>query len=221
MVSDHSIPPLLLVHGAWHGAWCWSQMIDLIDPDCPQVVAINLSFDSIESDAAELRDALEQLGPQTVVCAHSYGGRLLSVVAEETPVAHLMYVAAPTPNAEQFGAYSTAERLRSGDVPDFETAWATFYNRCDEQTAHDAWSQLRPMRTPPGSTDGLDHRPWEKIPSTYVVCLDDRALKPEVQQSMAANMGDSYTIDSDHSPFLTAPTELAGIVNRVLLQNRV
>ena len=103
-----------------------------------------------------------------------------------------------------------------GAAADFDAAWATFYNRSDEATARNAWQHLRPMRTAPGTTVGLDHRPWEHTPSTYVVCLDDRALKADVQRSMAANMRDSVTIDSDHSPFLTAPRELADIVNGVL-----
>jgi len=208
--------PLLLVHGAWHSAWCWSGILDQIDPKCERVVALELPFDSIDSDIAAVREALTELGPDTVICAHSYGGRLASIVADEVPSAHLLYIAAPTPNLEQLGAYATADRLRGGEVPDFETAWATFYNRCDEATARAAWEHLRPMRTAPGTTVGLDHRPWEHTPSTYVVCLEDHALKPDVQRSMAANMADSVVIDSDHSPFFTAPRELASIVNGVL-----
>ncbi|HEX4443922.1 MAG TPA: alpha/beta hydrolase [Galbitalea sp.] len=211
--------PLLLVHGAWHSAWCWSRILDQINPRCERVLALELPFDSIESDTAAVRDALIELGPNTVICAHSYGGRLASIVADEVPAAHLLYIAAPTPNLEQLGAYATADRLRGGEVPDFKTAWGTFYNRSDEATARVAWEHLRPMRTAPGTTVGLDHRPWEHIPSTYVVCLEDNALRPEVQRSMAANMTDFVTIDSDHSPFLTAPNELASIVNGVLARS--
>jgi pimeloyl-ACP methyl ester carboxylesterase len=208
--------PLLLVHGAWHGAWCWSGILDRVDPACAEVVALDLPFESIESDAEVLRAALRRLGPDTVVCAHSYGGRLLSIVADDTPAAHLMYIAAPTPNERQLPAYTNAKRLRGGEVPDFDTAWNTFFNECDEQTARRAWSQLRPMTTAPGTTVGLEHRPWERIPSTYVVCLRDHALPPEAQREMASNMANSVTIDSDHSPFLTAPARLAEVVNGVL-----
>src|ERR1700712_1579105 len=54
--------PLLLVHGAWHGAWCWSGILDLINPST-EVVALELPFDSIEYDAETLRTALDELGP--------------------------------------------------------------------------------------------------------------------------------------------------------------
>jgi pimeloyl-ACP methyl ester carboxylesterase len=190
----------------------------LIDPACEQVIAVELPFDSIESDAQTVRRSLEELGPRTVVCGHSYGGRLLSIVADDTDAAHLVYLAAPAPNAEQFAAYATADRLRGGEVPDFASAWESFYNDCDERTALAAWEQLRPMGTPPGTTAGLEHRPWSFRPSTYVACLRDHALKPEVQLGMSQNMSFSATIESDHSPFLSAPEALAAILNDVLRQ---
>jgi pimeloyl-ACP methyl ester carboxylesterase len=216
MPADDVVGPLVLVHGAWHGAWCWSEVIGRIDSDCPQVVAVDLPFESLESDATYLRRIVTDLGPRTVICGHSYGGRLTSIVADDVEVGHLIYLAAPTPNELQFRAYANAERLRTGEIPSFQTAWSTFFSGCSREQAYAAWQRLRPMRTPPGSTDGLEHRPWERLPSTYLICLRDHALLPEVQREMASNMTFSASIDADHSPFLTAPAALADLLNNVL-----
>ncbi len=214
--QEGALPSLVLVHGAWHGAWCWAGIVPLIDPGCPRVVALELPFGSIESDIASLRNSIEELGPNVVVCAHSYGGRLASIVADELELRHLVYVAAPAPNADQLEPYRTADRLRSSAVPDFRVAWDTFYNDCDEEVARAAWSQLRPMPTAPGGVVGLEHRPWERVNATYVVCSDDHSLRAEVQRQMAANMRYSVELESDHSPFLSAPEALAATLNSVL-----
>jgi pimeloyl-ACP methyl ester carboxylesterase len=192
----------------------------LIDPDCREVVAVELPFDSVASDVAVVRQAVQDLGGDTVVCGHSYGGRLTSIVASTADLAHLIYLAAPAPNAAQLQAYAKADRIRTGDVPSFDIAWQTFFSECTRAQAQAAWARLRPMPSPPGTTIGLENRPWERLPSTYIVCLRDHALKPDVQQQMARNMRYSASIDSDHSPFLTAPKDLAKLLNDVLRHGR-
>jgi pimeloyl-ACP methyl ester carboxylesterase len=40
-----SIPPMstfVLVHGAWHGAWCWYKIIPLLEEAGQKVVALDL-----------------------------------------------------------------------------------------------------------------------------------------------------------------------------------
>lgn len=77
-------PTLILVHGVWHGSWCWKYQIaalatqgydnvEAIDLPCTSGVPGKTQFD----DAAHVRAAIELLldeGKQVVVLGHSYGG---------------------------------------------------------------------------------------------------------------------------------------------------
>jgi hypothetical protein len=68
-----------------------------------------------------------------------------------------------------------------------------------------------PMSHAPGET-----RPpaeaWRHRPSTFVVCAEDRILAPEQQRRWAARTTDAVEWDSDHSPMLSHPDELADLL---------
>jgi pimeloyl-ACP methyl ester carboxylesterase len=88
-------PTVLLVHGAWHGAWCWKYQIpelealgyavETLDLPCVSGTPGKTQFD----DADHVRSHLEALiaaGKQVVVLAHSYGGPIASAaIADMAP----------------------------------------------------------------------------------------------------------------------------------------
>lgn len=45
--------------------------------------------------------------------------------------------------------------------------------------------------------------PWERIPTTYVVCADDRGVPAHVQWSRAPRAQTVVEWDTEHSPFLS------------------
>jgi hypothetical protein len=53
---------------------------------------------------------------------------------------------------------------------------------------------------------------WKSIASTYVVCTNDRAVLPEAQRWMVRRATDVVELPTDHSPFVTRPTELADLI---------
>lgn len=61
---------------------------------------------------------------------------------------------------------------------------------------------------------------WGSVPRTYVVCTRDRALQPSMQRrfieladaAFPGNPTSVHTLESSHSPFLSMPAELAGII---------
>ena len=53
---------------------------------------------------------------------------------------------------------------------------------------------------------------WKSVPSTYVVCTNDRAIPPEAQHWMASRADEVVEIHTDHSPFVTRPEFLADVV---------
>jgi pimeloyl-ACP methyl ester carboxylesterase len=85
----------VLVHGAWHGGWCWRRVADLLEARGHKAYAPTLTG---VGDRAHLLDARtnltthiadivnlikwEGLG-EIVLCGHSYGGFVVSGVAEQ------------------------------------------------------------------------------------------------------------------------------------------
>lgn len=76
-------PTIVLVHGAWHGSWCWKfqtpalealgYAVELVDLPCTNGNTGTTQFD----DAAHVRSVVESVlaaGKEVVVLAHSYGG---------------------------------------------------------------------------------------------------------------------------------------------------
>ena len=66
------------------------------------------------------------------------------------------------------------------------------------------------------SVPPLESPAWQVLPSSYVVCTDDRIISAAEQQQMAANAGSVASIDSDHSPFLACPGVLADVLRDIL-----
>ncbi|MFI5041977.1 MAG: alpha/beta fold hydrolase [Acidimicrobiales bacterium] len=53
---------------------------------------------------------------------------------------------------------------------------------------------------------------WRAKPSTYVVCADDMAVHPDLQRIMARRCGTVLEWPTDHSPFLSRPDLVAGLL---------
>ena len=59
---------LLLVHGSFHGAWCWDHLIPELAARDVDAFAIELPFTSLAYDAAAVASAIEEAeGPLIVV----------------------------------------------------------------------------------------------------------------------------------------------------------
>ncbi|MEC8465318.1 MAG: alpha/beta fold hydrolase, partial [Actinomycetota bacterium] len=77
-----AISNVLLVHGAWHGAWCWAPLQQALDQlgipsyaiDLPGHGISPLPLGDLHSDAAAVVEALDTLPSDTLLIGHSYGG---------------------------------------------------------------------------------------------------------------------------------------------------
>lgn len=64
----------------------------------------------------------------------------------------------------------------------------------------------------------LTHASWHKIPSTYVICEKDSAIPPTIQERMARRTHRVERLDTSHSPFLSRPSQVAGLLRKELKQ---
>lgn len=223
-----------LVHGGFHGAWCWEQVSPLLQKDGHRVVTMELP---LEDSAATFNDyadvvctALEDCDDDVVLVGHSYAGNTIPLVAARRPVRHLVYLCAMIPDVgrslvEQLadepqmlnsryeqGLSPVDDRLRQ-QWTDLDIARDVFYFDCDEQTAEAALNRLRPQSVNPAVFPfSLAEHP--RVPTTYVVCSDDRMLRPEwsrhaVRERLNATL---VELPGGHSPMLSQPQVLAELL---------
>lgn len=216
---------VLLVHGAFHGAWCWEHLQPELEIRGLPSRAVELPFTSLADDEAVTRDAIDELartGEPVVVVGHSFGGVTISGAADEggrgrSGVAHLVYLAALLAERGEdidFSASPGMAALRlDGELASVDPTGAVdaFYHCAPPDLAAEAAQQLRPMPTAllmsPASGQA-----WRHIPSTYVICAQDRMVVPSEQRRMARRTGAAVELDCDHSPFLAMPGALADLL---------
>ena len=105
---------VVLVHGAWHGAWCWDAVVPLLDAAGVPSVAVDLPghgastepVGDLYTDADHVRGVLGSIDGPIVLAGHSYGGAVISEAASGVPdVRSLVYLCAIVPDiGETVGA---------------------------------------------------------------------------------------------------------------------
>lgn len=184
---------------------------------------MDLPLAGLTADAEAVRSVLDELDGDTVLVGHSYGGVVISeAAAGRRDLAHLVYLAAflVPPGEDGLGHVTPAlsAAIVFGDentiTVDPDHAADLFYGHCDSATAHDAIARLRPMprvELSPRSSA----RPWQEVPTTYVVCTDDGAIHPDGQRAMSEHAHEVRSLEADHSPFLSMPDQLAQLLLEV------
>ena len=223
---------VVLVHGAWHGAWCWERVVDGLVRAGVETVAVDLPghgadpgpFSDLHGDAARVRSVLDETHGPVVLVGHSYGGAVITEAGDHPAVRHLVYVAALALDAEETcmaaAVGQAAPPVATADRPDLSAglevhddgtatierslAAACLYNDCDQQSTEWALDRLGPQ---PLITLQQEPRAvaWRTIPSTYVVCQHDQTVSPELQRVLATRCTTSVEWPTDHSPFLSDP----------------
>lgn len=101
----------VLVHGGWHGAWCWSRVVPLLQGEGHEVLAPALTGlgerahlatpdVDVSTHVRELVDLLETSDASDVVLVgHSYSGVVVTAVAAALPtrVSDVVYLDAFVP----------------------------------------------------------------------------------------------------------------------------
>jgi pimeloyl-ACP methyl ester carboxylesterase len=221
--------PVVLVHGAWHGSWCWERVTPLLEEqglvvrtlDLPSVGAEPGDAADLSGDAAAVRALLDEIEGPILLVGHSYGGMVVTqAAAGHTAVRRLVYLCAFMPDEGeslfQLTGGEPAPWIRLLDdgraLPDLEQAPAVFYGDCDEETAARATAAIRPMAAAP-FVEPVAAAAWREIDATYVVCAQDGALPPELQREVfAPRAAEVVELDRSHSPFLSDPRTLADLL---------
>ncbi|MFC7575201.1 alpha/beta fold hydrolase [Klenkia terrae] len=88
---------------------------------------------------------------------------------------------------------------------------ATFLQDCDGDVQQQATERLaRQGAQVLGQAVGA--AAWHDVPSTYLVCAQDRGTPADRQRDFAQRAGRVVEIDAGHHPFLSRPAEVRDLV---------
>lgn len=229
--------PVVLVHGAWHGAWCWSALQAELDRRGVPSYAIDLPGHGVSDrprgdlhgDAACVADVVKRLATDVVLVGHSYGGAVITEAATLTDrVRHLVYLTAfvldegetmskipildAVPPQQVIGLGGARRVLNNGTITlDPVAAIPALYGCCEPAVQLAAVARLSPQ--PKASfVQQVTGASWKRVPSTYVRCTKDQAIPLAHQDAMAQRCGIVLTLETDHSPFASMPAATADIL---------
>jgi pimeloyl-ACP methyl ester carboxylesterase len=227
--------PIVLVLGAWGGAWAWGGLQHALDRRGLASYAIDLPGrgtsttppSGLDGDIAALIAAVRALGRPVTLVSHSYGGAVANGAAAAEPlVASVVHVAAFALTAGEsvmgflrgaprhpVGLSALMQPQPDGSIrldPDRagELYGASLSDL--EVRANVARLGVQPAGTFTGTVTG---DPFGRMPTSYVLCERDDAVHPEHQRILAARCDRTVAIDSDHFPMLHSPDLLAGVLD--------
>ena len=179
-------------------------------------------------NVAAIVNELQRVDHPATVVAHSLGGISATEAAAIVPdrMQRIVYVAALVPlNGESMAdlpqrdpgdpVSDLIKRDDAAGILTFKKEGATqaLFSECPPDVAADAVNRLEHESI--AATEGAAQFPGgcfpSSIPRTYVVCVRDRTITAKRQQQILRRAGckDVRVIYSDHSPFLSRPSELA------------
>ncbi len=229
-------PPIVLVHGAWHGAWCWRRVVPLLRAAGYEVYAptltgladkahllsrsVNLAthVDDVLGliEAEELRDA--------VLVGHSYAGMVITGVADRVPerLRSLVYLDAFVPESDKrLIDYAAADRreamIKAGQASGFvDPPPATLFG-LKPGTPDMDWVTRRmtkqPLRTMADSLT-LRNGGGAQLQRSYIYCANPPT--GSFQQFAAVLREDRrwrfHEFNTGHDCMVTEPAETARLI---------
>ena len=222
----------VLVHGAWHGGWCWNRLVHFLQSkghrafavtltglgDRAHLISPSIDLDTHVTDVVSLLE-MNDLN-EVVLVGHSYGGMVVCGAAERAwkRIKRLVYLDALVPqhgqsgfdlNSPQFREKLEKEALQKGDgykiMPMADILGIT-------DTADLEWVRARLRPHPIGTFRQAVEAPKfaSRIPSTFILCkqFGFSATADRCRQSGWPVL----EIDCGHDAMIIKPQELSELL---------
>lgn len=235
---------IILIHGSWHGAWCWHKVVPHLQaaghtvmvPDLPahgrdwRFARGRITLAAMSRSVSQL---LDQLSEPAMIVAHSRGGIVAANLAESHPqkIHTCVYLAAyMLRDGERVADYFRQDKnslvrkhiqIQRSSLTDSlpeHVQRETLYADCDDADVELARSLLTAEPSLPAlSRLRLSKENYGSVARHYIALGQDRAVTPELQKIMIANSPCTSvtTINASHSAYFSRPAELATAIHRI------
>ncbi len=230
----------LLVHGSWHGAWCWHEVVPRLEAAGHRAIAFDLpahGVDSTPPDAVSFEDYVDRIcqvvddaDEPVVLVAHSMGGHAATQAVERLHevVEAVVYLSAFLPADGQaltdlnldghdtvLSEYLVVDEERGVVDLDLGGVEDAFYHDCSPAQIALCRALLRPEPIEPRTVPvEVTDEGFNSVHRIYVECTEDRALPLSFQRECqeAVHCDDVHSLQTGHAPFLSAPDALADVL---------
>lgn len=218
-----------LVHGAFHGSWCWERLTPELERLGHRVLTVDLPSEEPLAGAAEYAavavTAFAGADEDLVLVGHSLGGLTIPLIAASRPARQLVFLAGMIPRpgkshdevvaaepdmvlpGPEGGAYQGpdgATRWR----PEAAARW--FFADCPADLAAWAASRLRGQFWKI-TTEMSPLSAWPGLPCAYLLGSRDPVINPVWSRRAVRRVLGVQPVELEvgHSPFLATPALLA------------
>ena len=228
----------VLVHGAWHGGWCWRRVADRLRAaghvvftptqtglgERKHLLSTAITPDTFVEDIVNLIEA-EGL-TDVILVGHSFGGRSICGVADRIPerLRRLVFLDAALPEGNTSALETNPPEVRAARIKAAQESsgglslpppGAVAFAVTDPDDA--AWVERR-LTPHPFATYSLplvlDNPVGNGVPATYIRCVDPAYPVLAGSAANAKSRADWQYLEiaTGHDAMVTAPVELTGML---------
>ena len=219
---------VVLVHGAFADGSSWKRVIDKLQRQHTEVIAVQLPLTSLKEDVAATQRAIARAHGDVVLVGHSWGGTVISEAGNDARVKSLVYVAAFAPDSGQSTAdlagsypappgsagiaktadgflYLPGKSVRQDFAPDIKVGEQSTLTVTQGPIRADAFAQK------------VTHAAWRDKPGWYVVSKNDRMINPDLERAMAKAINAKTTeVAASHVSMVSQPEEIARVIEQAV-----
>lgn len=218
-----------LIHGSTQSPSGWGRLVPELEKRGHEVVCADLPCDEPDASGARyaevVADSLRAVNDPAIVVAHSVSGIFLPLLPSRCSLSRLVFLAAFVPEIGK----SPMQQLQAnpemfcsdwiGKDPTKDDAVAVHYlfHDCDPETTAWALTTRRAMIARRALTEVCPSSGWTDVPVSYVLCREDRTLRPDYWRERVRSqlVVDPIELAGGHCPHVSRPAELADVLSEL------
>ncbi|WP_299290747.1 alpha/beta hydrolase family protein [uncultured Mucilaginibacter sp.] len=236
-------PVFVLVHGAFHGGWCWQRVSKELLAKGDQVYTPTLSglaeHKNTLNDKIDLNTHItdivnfivEQDLHNVILVGHSYAGAVIAGVADRIPerLSQLVFLDAmlmengqsafdvSPDDIKTYFIKATSDFDKGLSIPFFTSDFFGVKNEADIKWVNDRLTN-QPFKTF-SQPLVLNHPYGNHLPLTYIACTapELRAIKPFADKTKASKAWKYLELKTGHDAMITMPVELSNMLQSLEL----
>ena len=234
---------VILVHGAWQGAFTWATVKSNLEKKGFTVIAVELPAHgddttpaaglTLDSYSAKVISTIEGQSSRVILVGHSLGGMVISAVAEKIPskIVKLVYLAAFLPKSQQslLEISSADKQTLLPAALEFSADQTTVSVKKDNLVAifcQDGSETIKQLLLDKNRTEPLlpltqkvtlTDANFGSVPKFYIRTVNDKAIGITLQDQMITTtpVKKVYSLNAGHTAHLSHANEVSKIIEEI------